>query len=146
MGAEPYSYKVPYEPDPNAALQKLRAEVFASGKYHGAENNPATPEEALELAAEDGTRSILDIREVVDAFPEDGMPAFFAAVHVSEEDCSRYFGTTRPRMEDVMGPDMDDAAVEFWENVERGEARVITLYEDGGDTPTHYYFEGYSFD
>src|SRR5713226_1453312 len=66
MGAEPYSYVVPYDADPQRALDRLRSEVFASGRYFGASKRPATPERALELAGESGTRSILDIETVAD--------------------------------------------------------------------------------
>ena len=79
MGANPYWYFVPYEADFDAALQKLRAREFQSGRY-----NPVTPfqkfpvdmsvpvlgaqhgsiEEVIDTADESGTRSILDISAV----------------------------------------------------------------------------------
>jgi hypothetical protein len=64
MGAEPYDYWVSYEPDIQAALDKLRAQVFESGQFRGAEYAPATAEEALEMMDADGTGSILDISRV----------------------------------------------------------------------------------
>ena len=55
MGAEPYDYTVPYEPDIQAALDKLRSRVFESKQFNGAEFDPPTPEAALELTDADGT-------------------------------------------------------------------------------------------
>src|SRR5579872_3511690 len=34
MGASPWIYFTPYQPDPEAALQQLRNEVFARGEYY----------------------------------------------------------------------------------------------------------------
>src|SRR3990172_1942145 len=61
MGAEPYEYFVPYHTNTQSALKMLRADVFESGEFNGAEFGPTTPEEALEITDADGTRSILDI-------------------------------------------------------------------------------------
>ena len=33
MDASRWHYFTPYDPDPNAALQRLRQEVFATGQY-----------------------------------------------------------------------------------------------------------------
>ena len=55
MGAEPYEYTVPYEPDIQAALDKLRSRVFESKEFNGAEFDPPTPEAAFELTGADGT-------------------------------------------------------------------------------------------
>ena len=60
MAGTAYEYVIDYEEDIQAALDKLRAEVFASGQYAGAELNPSTPAEALEVGP-CGTSSILDI-------------------------------------------------------------------------------------
>src|SRR5262245_4021188 len=40
MGASGWSYYTPYQPDPDAALQALRARVFASGKFYRRKWNP----------------------------------------------------------------------------------------------------------
>jgi hypothetical protein len=61
MGAEPWSYYVPFQADIQAALDKLRDQVFKSGKYRGSQLKPRTPTEALENMEADGTASILDI-------------------------------------------------------------------------------------
>jgi hypothetical protein len=37
MGGQPWDYFVPYEPSVEAALEKLRQKVFASGQFNGGE-------------------------------------------------------------------------------------------------------------
>jgi hypothetical protein len=132
MGAEPYEYTVPYEPDIQAALDKLRRRVFESKEFNGAEFDPPTPEAALELTEADGTRSILDISRISD------QPDFCCAAPLSLEDLQRYFGTQKPT--EVMVRESDD----LWEDLERGMARYVIIYE--GDEPEGIVFVGYSFD
>ena len=132
MGAEPYEYFVPYESDVQSALNKLRADVFASGEYHGAKLGAATPDEALEMADEDGTGSILDIQMIAEE------PDFCCAAPFSPEELSDYFGTEKPTRADISEAD------DFWEDIERGHARYTVLYEQ--EQPTELYFAGYSFD
>jgi len=132
MGAEPYDYMVPYDADPQAALDRLRAEVFASGRYRGAEENPATPEEALEMMDADGTASILDIMRVAD------QPDFCAAAPLSDSELEANFGTTRPTVDQIQASEV------FWDGIQRGHARYVVVYE--GDTPKSLFFAGYSFD
>ncbi len=132
MGAEPYQYTVPYEPDIQAALDKLRRQIFASKEFNGADLNPATPEAAFELTGADGTRSILDISRISD------QPDFCCAAPLSPEECEQYFGTQKPT--EVMVRESD----ELWDDLERGMARYVVLYD--GDVPKGIYFAGYSFD
>ncbi len=132
MGAEPYDYFVAYEEDVQAALEKLRAEVFASGEYRGAEYGPASPEEALEMMDADGTGSILDIEQITST------PDFCCAAPFTSDELEEYFGTERPTREDLDIGDM------FWDELERGQARYMTVYEN--DSPKELYFVGYSFD
>ena len=128
MGAEPYDYTVPYEPDIQAALDKLRRRVFESKEFNGAEFDPPTPEAAFELTEADGTRSILDISRISD------QPDFCCAAPLSSEELERYFGTQKPTK--VMMQESGD----FWEDLERGMARYVILYE--GDEPKEIYFRG----
>ena len=44
----------------------------------------------------------------------------------------------RPTRADIAG------AVEYWDNLERGQARYAIVYADG--EPSEIYFAGYSFD
>lgn len=132
MGAEPYDYTVPYETDIQNALEKLRAKVFESGEFEGAEFGPATPEEALEMAEEDGTRSILDITQVAEE------PDFCCAAPFSPAELQRHFRSEKPTWEDI------EKSHSFREDIKRGHCRFVVLY-DGGE-PKQIYFTGYSFD
>jgi hypothetical protein len=80
----------------------------------------------------DGTRSILDISRISE------QPDFCCAAPLSPEELERYFGSQKPT--EVMVREHDD----FWEDLERGMARYVILYE--GDEPKGIYFAGYSFD
>jgi hypothetical protein len=132
MGAEPYDYTVPYEPNIQAALDKLRQRVFESKEFNGAEFDPPTPEAAFELTEADGTRSILDISRVSDE------PGYCCAAPLFPDELEQYFGTQKPTEADVR--DCHD----FWDDIERGMARYVILYE--GNEPKAIYFAGYSFD
>jgi hypothetical protein len=123
---------VDYEEDVRAALDKLRQRVFESGQFNGAQRNPSTPEEALELSGEDGTRSILDISKIA------AKPDYCCAAPLTAEELDRYFGTDRPTLE------MAETNEAFWEGISRGMARYVVIYE--GDNPAKLYFAGYSFD
>lgn len=147
MGAHPYYYFVEYQPDIDAALQELRQREFEAGRYNPAQHFPQFPirpdssapgaqhesiYEAMEDAAEEGTRSILDIESVSD-FSEFGV-----ASPLSEEDLQRYFGTAEPTRE------MISRTLDFLASVERGHCIYITVFESG--RPRELFFAGYSFD
>ena len=132
MGAEPYEYTVPYEPDIQAALDKLRTRVFESGRFHGAKSKPPTPAAAFEMAGENGTRSILDINRVSE------QPDFCCAAPLTLRELKEYFGTDKPTKDLVVKSD------DFWDDLERGMARYIILHES--NEPHQIFFAGYSFD
>lgn len=147
MGGHPWFYFVDYEPDLNAALQKLRRREFEAGRYNPATYFPAFPvnpalptpgaqhgsiEEAIEEADADGTRSILDMMEVSDE------PDFNVVAPLPEEDLLDLFGTEKPTRQ--MIEDNDD----LFENLERGQGVYIIAYKD--DRPAEIFFAGYSFD
>jgi hypothetical protein len=132
MGAEPYQYLVPYQQDIQGALVSLRATVFASGEYNGAQLGPATPEEAFEMAEEDGTGSILDIAQI------SNRPDFCCAAPFSAVELEHYFGTDKPTLEEAQESDG------YWEDIGRGQARYFVIYENG--QPSQICFAGYSFD
>jgi len=131
MGGHPYQYVVEYDDDLQAALDRLRQDVFARGEYHGAERRAKTPEQALELAEETGTRSILDILKVQEE------PDYCCVAPLAPDELARYFGTERP------SPAAVEACDEFWEDLERGKARCVVVY-DGDERKL--FFAGYSFD
>jgi hypothetical protein len=147
MGGEPYWYFVKYQPDLDAALQELREREFLAGRY-----NPVTPslsfppdptspgpgaqhdsiDAAQEDAAEDGTRSILDIRAVGDE------PDFFVAAPLDETVIESLYGTPQPTRE------MIERNMNFFDDVERGHGVYTLAYKDG--KPDEILFAGYSFD
>lgn len=147
MGGEPYFYFVPYEQDVNQALQKLRAREFEAGRYNPVipflefpvgPSSPApgrkhrTIEQALEASDADGTRSILDIWRI------GTKPDFGVAVPLVPDRLKELFGTekpTRPMIEENM---------DFFEEVERGQAIYIVVHKDG--KPSEIFFAGYSYD
>lgn len=103
MGAEPYYYFVPFQPDIAAALGALRQREFEAGRY-----NPAMPfpsecfplgpdspapgrqhtsiEAAFEAADADGTRSILHITSISDT------PDYGVTVRLPDADRVRFYG------------------------------------------------------
>jgi hypothetical protein len=133
MGAEPYSYLVDYEEDVQSALNKLRRKVFESGEFATADLNPGTPEEALEMADEDGTASILDIMTVSDE------PELCTASPFSKQELEEVYGTDQPTVA-MLEDNFDD----LWEEIERGMARYVIAYEEA--KPSKIFFAGYSFD
>jgi hypothetical protein len=132
MGAEPWSYFVPFEPSVDAALKKLRQRVFESGDFRGSEMKPATPEEALENMEADGTASILDILQVSES------PEFCSVCPLSDAQLQTLFGTAQPTHQ------MVESNMDFYEDIERGQGIYMIVYKDG--KPDEYFFAGYSFD
>jgi len=132
MGAEPWSSFTKFDSDVQRALDHLRREVFGAGAYRYVEESPSSIEEALEIADADGTASILDIQQVSDE------PDFCCAAPFSAEELRTYFGSDRPTRADV------EASEDYWEDLERGQARYVIVYADG--EPSEIYFAGYSFD
>ena len=132
MGGHPYQYVVPYQDNVQAALDRLREDVFQRGNYYGAETRPASVKDALERAGESGTRSILDIERIAKK------PALRCAAPLTPEELSRYFGDRAPTI------DLVEQCDQLWEELERGMARYVLTYEDG--TPASLVFVGYSFD
>lgn len=149
MGGHPWFYVVDYDSDPGRALELLRQREFRAGRYNPAMPFPPFPigpetpspgpkhrsiEEAREAAAEDGTRSILDIEAI------SGQPDYCMAAPLDPEILLGIYGTDRPSREMVEEDDY-----EFLEALEeRGQGCYFALYEE--DRPTFLLFAGYSFD
>jgi hypothetical protein len=132
MGAEPWDYFVPYEPDIQAAMEKLREQEFRAGRFNGSEFNPGSIEEAREVADADGTRSILDIDRVGDE------PDFGVVAPLPKTTLVSLFGTDQPTRE------MIRQNLDFYDDIERGQGIYILAYEDG--QPSEIFFAGYSYD
>lgn len=122
MGGHPWFYYVDYEPDINAALQRLRQREFLAGRYNPAIDFPEFPvdedspvvgaqhssiEEALEETDADGTRSILDMQGVSDT------PDYCVVAPLSSEKLLELFGTDKPTYE------MIEDSEELYEVLER---------------------------
>ena len=132
MGAEPWEYFVPYEPDIQAALDKLRDREFQAGRFRGSELAPATIDEALMNMEDQGTASILDIMHVADE------PDFFTVAPLPDDELLDLYETTKP------AGDMIRGNRDFYEEIERGQGVYIIVYD--GDRPSEIFFAGYSFD
>ncbi len=89
-------------------------------------------EAALEDAAEDGTRSILDLDHVAES------PEFCSVAPLGDDDLLGLYGTIRPTRA------MIEQNMDFLDEVERGHGVYLVLYRDG--EPDEYFFAGYSFD
>ena len=140
---------MPYQQDIGAALQALRQREFEAGRYYPVMHfpsrhmppGPGSPapgrrhdsiEEALEDADADGTRSILDIERVAEA------PDYGVAARVSDDMVVALYGTAHPARAQVL------AEMDFLEDIERGQAVYLVLYE--GERPSEILFAGYSYD
>jgi hypothetical protein len=147
MGGDPYWYFVPYERDPQVALDKLRAREFAAGRY-----NPAIPflefeepafsdqqpehrypsiAKAIAAADADGTRSILDIARVGKEL-DYGVAAPLSTTRLRE-----LYDTDRPTHAMLDGH-------AFFEDIPRGQCVYVVVYAD--DAPSELFFAGYSYD
>ncbi len=131
MGGHSYRYVVGFDQDLQAALDRLRADVFRRGDYYGADPRHRSAEAAVKTSGETGTRSILDITKV------QAKPDYCRAAPLTRAELIRYFGTEEPTLATV-----EDCEA-FWMDLERGMARCVVVV-DGGTKKL--LFAGYSFD
>lgn len=138
MGAEPWGYFVPYRQDIQAALDELREQEFRAGRYWSPRGyepglpEPKTIEEAMEQAAEEGTKSILDMLTVGDR------PDFATVAKLPDEVLMSLYGTDKPTRP------MLESNQDFYEQIERGQGVYVIAYV--GEQPHEIFFAGYSFD
>jgi hypothetical protein len=149
VGAHPWFYVVPYQPEIRKAMLELREREFQAGRYNPMVAFPdmagaVTPgaqhdsiDEAREAADADGTRSIVDMDDVgtEPADPDD--PQFGVVSPIDPDLLLELFGTSQPTRE------MLDTA-DFMEELERGTGVYIVTYEKG--KPSEICFAGYSYD
>lgn len=136
MSAYPYKALVDYNDDIAAALEKARKDVFEQGHFFGVENHPISIEAAIEASGDTGTRSILDINHISEE------PEFFAASPLDADELRQYFHTG---MAHLNIEKKIDSCIDFWDSLERGQARYIILH-DKNNNPAKILFAGYSFD
>jgi hypothetical protein len=96
-------------------------------------DRPGSIEEALELAAEDGTHSILDIQST------GRRRGFGVATPCPPRSAARVFGSERPTREQI-----EAHWLRLSDRLERWEAYYVTVYKDG--EPAEYAFIGCSGD
>jgi hypothetical protein len=149
MGAHPYWYLVPYRKDLQRALDELRQREFEAGRYSpviryikfsepafskqhpGADH--ASIEDAVMDAAEEGTRSILDITTVGTT------PGYGVAAPLSAKLLKQLYGTDQPTRE------MVKESLAFLDEVDRGQCVYVIIYTTSG-APNEILFAGYSYD
>jgi hypothetical protein len=154
MGTQAWFYVVPSEENLLDALDKLREREFRAGRYFPARwelefslgdgTTPQAPttdsvpahasiEEARKAAAEDGTKSILDVDRISETAD------WGAASPVDDDDLESCFGSTTPERETL-----GEGFPFLLETLGRGEARYLLLYEHGA--PAAIVFVGLSYD
>lgn len=147
MGASHWDYYVPYQEDPNSALQQLRQAVFEAGDYYwvnGADWRPEAEREPrpsalealweVELVHEAGTHSILDVFVVLG--PDD-TPDYNTVEPVTGEEALELLGTEKLTRAHV--PDFDVFPRSRW------VGRCAVLHDDEGK-PQEIRFWGHSGD
>ncbi|MDR6973719.1 hypothetical protein J2X68_000388 [Streptomyces sp. 3330] len=147
MGASEWDYYVPYQEDLNAALQRLRREVFDAGDYYWVNGGDWRPEaereprpqslEELwedELVQETGTHSILDVFHVVG--PGES-PDYSTVAPVTAEEARERLGTDELTRAHVTDFDVFPRS--------RWIGRCAVLHDDE-DAPQEIYFWGHSGD
>ena len=150
MGGEAWSYFVPYEKNINTALQKLREQEFKAGRYNkrNVKGKPASIDEVLSCCDAEGSRSILDMMEVIKTpheRPTDEDMGFSLdpdrlarVAPLKSEDVEELFGTDKPNHAQV------EKGHDLFEWINRGEGVYLIVYKDA--KPHEIYFAGFSFD
>jgi hypothetical protein len=142
MGAEPWSYYVPFREDTVAAMEALKEQEFAAGRYRmdDPDNPPATIEDAVADCDADGTGTILDMIGVSNTphDPSSEDPQFCMVAPLTAEQLHELYGTDQPTHAMIQGNQG------FYEWIDRGLGVYIVVYQDG--TPSELFFAGYSFD
>lgn len=140
-GASGWSYFVPYERDPKAALERLRWDVFRKGTYYKLrpEQKAKSPDQALLLNETEGTHSIIDIQKVA-LLP--ASPCELGAVcPLSPAALVELFGSERPGRAQVEALAQDKRLLVRFQ---RWSGVYLVVYE--GSTPKWLYFTGASGD
>lgn len=125
MSTEPFEYTVPYEPDIQAALDKLRQHAFRALGVEGS----IDPEKLLEADSEEDIPPIGYINQISDS------PKLYCASRLTDDELDEYFETLTPTLDHLQ------MSREFWEDIDRGTARYVVLYE--GNLPQRICFAGY---
>lgn len=174
MGASGWSYYVPYDPDLDRALQRLREQVFREGKFYSPDpaRRPKSIAQLLEWNAEDGTHSILDMTRIAPPPKTPGRSGRSLPPNSDERgviDMTRFDPEAHRRwLEEAFGsigavrelhPDdlralfgttrppraaVEARASDVMDLRARGEGTVVVIYE--GDAPVELFFTAFSGD
>jgi hypothetical protein len=166
MGASGWSYFVPYQTDPNQALDELRQHSFASGDYYspfkfltmfveqGLDQQMPQPyqlelrQDLEELRRQPAPQSIEELLErnetegahsILDISAVADRPAFGVVELLSGDDCQDMFGTAYPNRAMV-----EAKARELETRNGRWSGTCVIVYE--ANQPVELYFTGYSGD
>jgi|SRR5579859_576780 len=149
MGALPWYYFTPYQPDIYKVFLDLRRREFNAGRYYPAVKMLQFPvlasspspgakhhsiEEAIEAAGPNGTRSILDIQGV----SLKGPASRGTVAPLSTESLLELYGTKLPTRE------MVEQNMDFFAELERGHGVFLVVFKQG--QPDEILFAGYSYD
>jgi hypothetical protein len=164
MGASGWSYRVPYQPDLNQALQQLRTAVFERGAYY----KPAVfYEHLLEVVdtlpgeVRQGLEEQIEQRKqlpppgtIEELFEQNGEEGTHSILDIDRVDTADDFGVINPLSRDELlaffGTEQPG-----WQQVEpkadelqslrvRWQGVCVIIYED--DSPREIFFTGYSGD
>ncbi len=158
MGASGWDYRVPYQPDAEAAFTQLQEQVLESGDFLWQEEYYGPrPTTRWELAAvkdteefwEEGTHSILDMDRLIPADDEDNDGTVRP---LTPDELRRYFGTDRPSEADfdrvyLCTPGTDPvewARRDILTDLRGWSGRYTVLYDAG--RPQQIIFFGFSGD
>lgn len=140
-GASGWSYFVPYEISTQAALDRLRWEVFRKGSYFKLRpgQKAKSPDQAFRLNETEGTHSIIDIQKAAAA------PAaaceLGSVCPLSPAALVELFGTEKPSRAAVEALAQDPrllSRVQSWTGI------YVVVYES--NAPKWLYFTGFSGD
>ncbi len=139
---DPYWKDMTFEeflpPDPDLT-EEDKADYLAEFQELQALPEPTSIETLLKWNAEDGTHSIIDMKEVA------SMSSFGAVAPLSNEELRRFFGTEKPAREMIESKE-EDLAVFLKKEIGRArwEGTYIAVYKE--NEPAEIYFTGYSGD
>jgi len=139
---DPYWKDMTFEdflpPDPSLS-EEDKADYLAEFQELQALPEPTSIETLIQWNAEDGTHSIIDIRQVAPT------SSFEAVAPLSSEELRMFFGTDKPTREIIASKETD--LPKFLQQEigrYRGEGTYIIVYKNG--EPDEIYFVGYSGD
>lgn len=159
MGASHWSCFTAYQPTPEEAFEHARRDVFARREFYASPGSEVSSiDELLELQAEDGTHSILDMCRVRDEAgpgrptPEQAAEELLAAImgaptatgtiyRMSDDELQKCFGTLRPTRAVV-----ESSGSAVHRLCRRGTGRFTVVFDDVGASPIWVYFAGVSGD